>query len=322
MGLKEKLREFCNKNKMLSRNYDKLTWYKSKLQTAFIPDEVFAKLIYKKRTGKELNLDNPETYDDKLWYLKLHNRDPLLTACSDKYRVREYVEQCGLGHILNELYGVYDNARDIDFTQFKQPVFLKCNHGSGENIIYYPDKRFDQDDFVKRFNFILRQNSYTKSREWNYKNIKPKIVAEKVLRDSEGKLPLDYKFLCFNGEPKLMYLLLNTCDESGKHRSSGRYLNIYDMDYNLIELAIDLPIFRGMNSEKPLAFEQMKNYAHILSKPFELCRIDFLVCNNNIYFGEITFYDNGGFNVIQPLEWDLRIGSWININNIKRSGTL
>lgn len=321
MSLKSKFRDVCHKNKVLARNYDKLTWYKSRLETVFISDIAYAKKTYRKRCGKTLNLQNPQTFDEKLWYLKLHNRDPLLTICSDKYRVREYVEHCGLGFLLNELYGVYDNARDIEFSKFHEPVFLKCNHTSGDNVIYDPHKPFDQEDFVKRFNFVLKQNSYVKSREWNYKNIKPKIIAEKVLRDKNGKLPLDYKFLCFDGEPKLLFLDIDVCTEDGKHNAIN-YRNVYDMNFRLLDMT-ETRDHKDLDTiKKPENFEKMAEYAAILSKPFAQCRIDFYNIDGKIYFGEITFYHGGGCNNIQPREWDLKIGSWIDINNITNEDVL
>lgn len=316
MNLKSKLRSFCKRNKVLARNYDKLTWYKSRLETALISDADFARKNYHKRTGKTLNLEQPQTFDEKLWYLKLNNRDPLLTICSDKYRAREYVEQSGLEHILNELYGVYDDARDIDFSKFREPVFLKCNHASGGNIIYDPQKPFDREDFVKRFNFLLKQNYYVKSREWNYRNISSKIIAEKVLRDKNGKLPLDYKFLCFGGEPKLLLLDIDVCSEEGKH-TSVNYRNIYDMNFDYVDM-IETREHKNMDTiEKPTGFDQMVSYATTLSKPFAHCRVDFYNIDGKVYFGEITFYHGGGCNNIQPHEWDLKIGSWIDVSNIK-----
>ena len=268
-----------------------------------ISDKTFAKKSYLARTGKFLNLEIPKTFDDKLWYLKLNNRDPLLTLCSDKYKLREYVEQLGLGHILNDLNGVYDDAKNIAFSQFKEPFFLNRNHTSGANAIYDSNGNFDKTNFVKRFNFILKQNYYYASREWNYKNISSKIVAEKVLRDKNGNLPHDYKFLCFHGDPRLMYLSINTCTETGVHNSDNRYLNTYDMNISLTDIDEGYPIYRENYLQKPSSFEQMKKYAEILSKPFTHCRVDF-------YYG-------GGCNNIQPVEWDLKMGSWSDITTLK-----
>lgn len=296
----------------------RLTWSLSRRAAKRVPDEAFAYRCYKEHTGQDLNLTDPQTFDDKVWYLKLHNRDPLLTICSDKYRVREYVEQCGLGHILNELYGVYDDAREIDFDKIQSPCFLKCNHTSGTNIIFDQEKPFDQKRFIRRFNFMLKQNYYWASREWNYKDIQPKIIAEKVLRDKDGKLPLDYKFMCFHGEPKIMYLSANTCSEAGSH-SPDQCLNYYDMDFH------QLPITgAGMKNiegtiEKVDTFETMKEYAAILSKPFSFCRVDFYSVDGKIYFGEITFYPTGGCQNLQPPEWSMRVGSWIDLRGISKS---
>lgn len=291
----------------------RVIWLRARYYAVIEDDVTFAHRRYRQRTGQELNLEDPQTFDDKVWYLKLHNRNPLLTICSDKYKVREYVEQCGLGHILNELYGVYDDAREIDFDTLHSPCFLKCNHVSGCNLIFDRDKPFDRRDFIRTFNFMLKQNYYYASREWNYKNIPPKIIAEKVLRDKEGNLPLDYKFMCFHGVPKIMYLSKDTCTEKGTHSPEQR-LNYYDMDFQLLNIS-----GAGMQNieeeiPRPATFETMKEYAAILSKPFPFCRVDFYSVDDRIYIGEITFYPTGGCQNLQPREWSLRLGSWIDLS--------
>jgi len=291
-------------------------WKKFRKEAERISDYEYAFIKYRESTGRELNLDDPKTFDEKLWYLKLHNRDPLLTVCSDKYRVREYVEQCGLGHILNELYGVYDDAREIDFNTLPSPCFLKCNHTSGYNIIFDRTKPFNKQSFIRMFNFMLKQNYYWNSREWNYKNIKPRIIAEKILRDRNGNLPMDYKFLCFDGQPRLLFLDIDVCTNEGFH-SRVNYRNIYDMEFNPVDMT-ETREHKNLDSiQKPENFDKMVEYAAILSKPFPHCRVDLYNVEGKIYFGEITFYHGGGCNNIQPPEWDLRIGSWIDISKIK-----
>lgn len=291
----------------------RIIWLRYRYFAATEDDVSFAHRRYRERTGQELNLETPLTFDDKVWYLKLHNRNPLLTVCSDKYKAREYVEQCGLGHILNKLYGVYDNAREIDFDTLHSPCFLKCNHTSGYNVIFDRDKPFDRWDFIHTFNFMLKQNYYYAGREWNYKDIPPKIIAEKVLRDKEGKLPLDYKFMCFNGVPKIMYLSKDTCTEEGHHSGSKQRLNYYDMHFQL--LPISGAGLQNIEEEIPCpaTFEKMKEYAAILSKPFPFCRVDFYSVDDQIYFGEITFYPTSGCQNLQPREWSLRLGNWIDL---------
>ncbi len=297
--------------------WERRTFKKIRKEFEQISDRDFAIRHYRQVTGKDLSLGNPQTFDEKLWYLKLNNRDPLLTICSDKYRVREYVERCGLSHILNEQYGVFDDARIINFNTLPSPCFLKCNHTSGTNIIFDRTKPFPKRSFIRKFNFMLKQNYFWVSREWNYKNIEPKIVAERVLKNKDGSPLHDYRFMCFSGVPKFMMMDIDTCTEDGAHSPDARR-NIYDENMKLLEVTFsrarhDIPI--------PLShrqFEEMKSYAAILSEPFPLARIDFYCVDAQVWFGEITFYHAGGCNNIQPHEWDLKIASWIDINNIKR----
>lgn len=314
VSLYRKVRSKLYRNsKLLQYLWLRHIWRKRKEQAETVEDQAFARKLYKERMGQDLNLDDPQTFDDKLWYLKLHNRDPLLTICSDKYRVREYVEQCGLGHILNELYGVYDDAREIDFDTLPSPCFLKCNHTSGDNLIFDRTKPFDKRDFVRRFNFMLKQNYYWASREWNYKDIPPRIIAERVLRDKEGRLPLDYKFMCFHGEPKIMYLSKDTCSEEGTH-ADEQQISYYDMDFHLLDISrTDRPNIQE-TIPCPPTFEKMREYAAILSKPFPFCRVDFYSVDDQIYISELTFYHLGGSTRMQPIEWALRLGSWINLD--------
>jgi len=293
-------------------------WRKRRKNAKAVSDREFAIKKYKERTGNDLNLDNPVTFDEKLWWLKLNYRNPLLTICSDKYKVREYVEGCGLGHILNELYGVWDNAKQIDFDSLPSPCFLKCNHTSGINVIYDREKEFDKQDFIRTFNFMLKQNYYYASREWNYKNIKTKIIAEKVLYDQCGKLPLDYKFMCFHGIPKIMYLSKDTCREDGRHSGASQMLNYYDMEFNLLNISGAGLKNIDEEMEQPTTWEEMKQYATILSKPFPFCRVDFYSVDGRVYFGEITFYPTGGCQNLKPETWEKILGDWIDISEVKK----
>lgn len=278
-------------------------------------DRKYAEQMYRKSMGKELDLVNPMRYDEKVWWLKLYNRDPMLTLCSDKYRVREYVRDCGYEDILIPQLGVYDNAKEIDFSKFTEETLLKCNHGSGSNFFISPKAELDEKQIRMKLNFALKQKYYRLSREWNYKNIEPKIVAEKVMRDRNGKLPLDYKFMCFDGEPKLLFLDLALLHDDGSYDNSYPR-NIYDMDFQL------MPIWETRENapypvEKPENFERMVEIARKLSEPFAHCRVDLYNLDGKIYFGEITFYHGGGCNEIRPEEWDYRIASWIDLNSPK-----
>lgn len=282
-----------------------------------MPDERYAQWFHKLYCKKGLDLENPTTFDEKLWWLKLNNRDPLLTKCSDKNAVREYVKECGLEDILLEQVGVYDNAKQISFEDFEGmgEIIFKCTHGSGENYILSPSKQGNIKSFRRRFNYALKQNAFIFSREWNYKNVDRKIVAEKVVRDKEGRLPLDYKFMCFDGEPKLLFLDLGLYTEDLIYNEHYPR-NIYDMDFNLLPVLETRPNYEG-EVKKPENFEQMVEIARKLSQPFPHCRVDLYNLDGKIYFGEITFYHGGGCNDVQPEEWDKRMGSWIDINSPK-----
>lgn len=282
-----------------------------------LPDEKYAQWFHKLYCKKPLDLKNPKTFDEKLWWLKLNNRDPLLTKCSDKDAVRDYVKECGLEDILLEQVGIYDNAKEISFEDFNGmgEIIFKCTHGSGENYILSPEKKNNLKTFRRRFNFALKQNAYWFSREWNYKNVKRRIVAEKVVRDKNGKLPLDYKFMCFDGEPKLLFLDLGLyTDDLIYNEKYPR--NIYDMNFQLLPVWETRPNYEGQ-VDKPENFERMVEIARTLSKPFPHCRVDLYNLDGKIYFGEITFYHGGGCNDVQPEEWDLKIGSWIDTKSNK-----
>ena len=281
-----------------------------------LPDEKYAQWFHKLYTGKGLDLKNPKYFDEKIWWLKINNRDPLLTTCSDKFAVREYVKNCGYEDILIPQLGVYKNAKEIPFKEYNEEVIIKCTSGSGENYFFTPDVNVDTKMIIKRMNYTLKQNPYWYSREWNYKNIERKIVVEKIIRDKNNKLPMDYKFMCFNGEPRLLFLDIGLIDDNNIYNHNYPR-NIYDMDFNLMPFKETRDNYLGDEIKKPDNWEKMIEIAKKLSEPFPYCRVDLYNVDGKVYFGEITFYHGGGCNDIQPEEWDLRLGSWIDINNPK-----
>lgn len=311
-----KLSQFARKHAKFHQLLHRMSNVAVKMQK-LMPDEAFAVKMYKRYTGKELHLDNPKLFNEKLWWMKLNVRNPLMTQCTDKYLVRDYVAQCGYSDILTELYGVYDKAEDVPFDSFNQDVFIKCNHGSGTNGIYRPGKEFDLRRFFSDFNYDLKQNHFWESREWNYKHIQPRIICEQVLRDQQGKLPKDYKFMCFHGTPKLLFLESEVCDENGRRNTSGsRFINVYDMDFQLMPITSGCANNPDAPISKPSAFERMKEIASVLSAPFAHCRVDLYEIDGKVYFGEITFYHGGGCVDIQPDEWQMQMGDWIDLTRI------
>lgn len=284
---------------------------------SIMPDRAYAKWFYKTYTHKKLNLDNPSLFNEKLWWLKIHNRDPLLTKCSDKHLAREYVKECGFSDILIPQQGVYKMASEIDFTKFSVPVILKPNNGSGGHVFFDPNNCIDFDEKAarKKLDKGLKSSYYLISREWNYKNIPPLIVAETIICDSHGNLPKDFRFFCFNGTPKLLMMDFGVYNDKGQHQFEYPR-NIYDMDFNLMPIRWGRDNYKG-EVKKPLNFERMKEIATKLSQPFPMVRVDLYNLDGKIYFGEMTFYHGGCCQAISPEEWDRKIGSWIDLNSSK-----
>lgn len=275
--------------KTLSKIYN----YKYKVMS----DENYAKVKYKKETGIDLDIKNPKTFDEKLWWIKYNYHNPLMTMCADKFWVRDYIRLCGYKDILNKVYGVYKNAKEIDFDNLPDnPVFFKTTHGSGVNAIYDKNKPFNREKFIKKFNKALKQNYYDIHREWQYKNIEPQITCEKMLPCNLDEL-VDYKFMCCNGKAINMYANLYTCAENGEH-SDDLAQNIYDLDFNHLEdlYFLNAKSFDSKLVEKPKNLNEMIEIAEKLSSPFPHARIDLYNIKGKIFFGEITFDKDAGYN--------------------------
>lgn len=299
MSIKENLRVLTQKSNTFEKIWLILQWQKTKYNALRYSDYEYARKLWKARKGYDTDFSNPQTFDEKMWFLKLSNRDPLLTQCSDKHAVREYVKACGYENILKEEYACFDSADDIDFEKLPSPCYLKCNHASGMNYIYRKDKPFDKKHLRWKFNYQLKQNPYYLSREWNYKNIPPKIVCEEVLEMPDGSDIPELQFFCFYGEPKFVIYNLGLADKSGRHKDSERWFlwNNWSLirtksskGYNYQERKKSIP-------PKPSNYHQLIECAKVLSKPFPLVRVDLFNIENKIYFNELTFYSGGGFTL-------------------------
>lgn len=256
--------------------------------------------------GYSLDLTNPQTFNEKLQWLKLYDRKPDYTMMVDKYKVREYIKEKLGKEYLIPLLGVWDNAEDINFDKLPNRFVLKCNHNSGLGMYICKDKSKLTESQIKaiRKNLVkgLQQDYYLTGREWPYKDVPHKIIAEKYMEDETGQLR-DYKFYCFNGEPKI--IMINSDREIGKTKA-----DYFDMDFNWIDLKWGYE-HALVKPSKPINFEKMKELAVVLSKNIPELRVDFYEVNNKIYFGELTFFDGSGFDKIEPEEWDEKLGDWI-----------
>lgn len=268
----------------------------------FIPDKPFLKFEYRFLTGKRLNLKNPVTYNEKLQYLKLYDRKTVYTEMADKIEMRNFVEKhIGKGHTV-PLYRTWDRLRDIDFDSLPNTFVIKCNHDSKGLSICRDKKSFNKEEAFKMLGKSMKRNHYWVGREWPYKNIKPRILAEEYLEDKT-----EFQIFCFNGEPKVFYVA-DTVD--------GEFCeSFFDMDFNPIsDLSLGykkLPVL----PEKPSCFGQMKEYCRALSKGCPQLRVDFYFTGEKLYVGELTFFNDSGFAPVKPDEWNQRLGSWILLPN-------
>lgn len=289
---------YKNPLRSLKRIFRKLPWLKHN-------DRAFIKWDYYFGMGKFPDLDNPKRFNEKLQWLKLHDKRPEYTLMVDKYEAKKYV-----AGILGEEYiiptlGVWERFEDIDFDALPQQFVLKCTHDSG-GLVICPDKsKLNIEKARKKINKRLKRNQFRKHREYPYKGVKPRIIAEQFMVDESGTELKDYKFFCFNGEPKMLLLASN--------RGKGTYMNFYDMEFNL------LPVQRAAHPNaknlfvKPDGFDKMKQLAKTLSKGIPHIRVDFYNINGKIYFGELTFFSGSGNIPFHPDEWDYKIGEWLEL---------
>ena len=277
-----------------------------KLITKYGSDSVYLKYLFKSKIGYKLNLKNPQTFNEKLNWLKLNCRISDYTVMADKYAVKSFVSSRIGDEYVVPLLGVWNSFNDIDFDSLPNQFVLKCSHDSGGVVICKDKSTLDKDSAKKKIDSCMKRNFYKQSREWPYKNIKPRIIADAYLDDHTGNELRDYKFWCFNGKPKYMYCTI---------KGENIYENFYDMDFNIVGINHGFPRFTP-EFTKPDNFELMKNLAEKLSEGIPFVRVDFFNVEGRVYFGEFTFYDWGG---VRPFEdgWDEKLGKLIELPSKK-----
>jgi hypothetical protein len=252
--------------------------------------------------GKPFNLNVPKTFNEKLNWLKLNDRNPLYTSMADKYVVKGLIIQLGIeGLHTARCYGVWSDFDEINFDELPEQFVLKATHDSSGATVCTDKANFDRRTARKKFKRFLSLNNYWGSREWIYKDIPPRIIAEEYLDDGTEHELTDYKFWCFNGEPKIMYVT---------NKGKEIYENFYDMDFVSVPVCHGFPR-RSPEYECPVEFQRMKRYAAELSKGIPFVRIDFFSVKGKVYFGEFTFYDWAGMRPFSPESWDRKLGEWI-----------
>lgn len=271
-----------------------------------IPDPLYIKIKYKLIMNKSLNLDNPKTFNEKIQWLKLYDRNPKYTQLVDKWEVRKYISKKIGKEYLIPVIGVYNSFDEIDFDSLPNQFVLKPNHTSGDVYICKDKSKINFKALKKQVKRWLKKEYYWIHREYPYKTVKPRIICEKYMVDESGVELKDYKFFCFNGKPKCILVGLN------RHSPTGLNIDFYDMDWNQMPFERQYPR-SGKIIPKPKSFDKMVKFAELLSKDIAFVRVDFYEVAGHPYFGELTFYPASGYGEFNPESYDELLGSWIQL---------
>lgn len=277
-----------------------------------IPDKSYLKMVYYLRTGQKLDLDYPQTFNEKIQWLKLHNSSDLCSQAVDKFLVRNIVEERIGNDYLIPLIGTWERSEDIEFDRLPNEFVLKCNHDSGSVIVCRDKSKLDISKVKQRLSKALQKHYFWVGREYPYKKVRPRIICEKLMQDNNSPDLVDYKFFCFNGEPKILFY----ASERFTSSDGITRFDFYDMDFHHLDISRE---GHPHSTNKPNIsmdiFDKMKFICRTLSKDFPFVRVDLYLINNRIYFGELTFHPGGGFVNFVPEKWNSIFGKWINIAN-------
>ncbi len=304
--LKKNLRYLFDKQYRFNININKFNLYKS------MPDKEVLNNLYYYKFKQNIDWSYPKTFNEKMQWLKLYDRNPIYSTMVDKYEVKNYVASIIGEEYIIPTIGVYDSFNEIDFKKMPNKFVIKCTHDSGGLVICHDKSKFNKRKAKKKIEKSLKTNYYYKSREWPYKNVKPRIIVEKYIEDKHIKELRDYKFFCFNGKPKIMYISDNS------HRDN-QHCCFFDINYNKLNIKRkDYKEFE-QNIEKPHNFNKMIEFSKKLSKNIPHVRVDWYEINNKLYFGELTFYTCSGFIPFETEEWNYKMGEMLELPEKKIS---
>ena len=300
--------EFLRKIKMFITDYKfRYSFLRSKGMYAHLSDEDFLKKAYEVRFDKNLNLEEPVSFNEKLQWLKIHDKNQLYVTMVDKIAVKEYVKtKIGEEYIIKTL-GTWDKFDEIDFSLLPNSFVLKCSHDSGSTVVCKEKEFFDLKKAKKQIEKCLSVNYYNFGREFPYKDVTPRILAEEYMVDDKTGELRDYKFFCFWGKVKFYKIDFD--------RFTGHRANYYDLNHKVLPFGEKVcpPDFERQ-LEQPHNLKKMVQLAEKLAEGIPFVRVDFYEVNNKVFFGEITFYPGSGFVPILPEEWDIKIGNLIDLN--------
>ena len=273
----------------------------------WLGDRPYLKLRYRGMMGKKLNLENPQTYTAKLQWMKLYDHNPAYPALVDKYEVKKYVRKIIGEEYLIEDYGVWDHFDDIPLDKLPQSFVLKCTHDSGGMLICRDKSRLDPEEARIKMEKARKRSFFKLNREWPYKNVPSRILAERYMENAATGDLRDYKFFCFDGVPRLMFVATERQTPGVETK-----FDFFDMDYQHLDLVNGHPN-AGKIPEKPQNFELMKELAAKLSRGIPHVRVDFYEVDGKAYFGELTFFHFSGIVPFQPECWDRTLGDWLTL---------
>ena len=279
-------------------------WLLMYINPNWMSDRLHLEMTYLICKRQHLDLNNPKTFNEKLQWLKLYDRNPLYTLLVDKYRVKQWVaNKIGSEHVIPTL-AVYQSADEIDIEKLPDKFVLKCNHDSGSVIICKDKASFDFEKAKRKLEKCLSIDTSGQFGEWAYRNVPRCIIAEQYMEEEGEEDLMDYKWFCFDGVPRIMYM----SRDHAEHATT----DFFDMDYQHLPIRMQAPPSKILPT-KPKEFENMKQLAAMLSAGIPQVRVDFYVINKRIYFGEMTFYHCGGMVDVQPYEWTVRMGDMIQL---------
>lgn len=269
-------------------------------------DRKYIEYLWSKRMNYPLNLDDPKSYSEKLQWLKLYDRRPIYTTMVDKLAVKKYVaEVIGEEYVIPTI-GVWDKPEDIGWDVLPDQFVLKCTHDSGGLVICRDKSKLDRVEAVKKIKKSLRRNYYLAGREWPYKNVPRRILAEKYMVDNQTEELRDYKFFCFDGKVRALFIATD------RQVRDEPYFDFFDENFNHMDLRHGHPN-APIPPAKPMHFELMKDLAEKLSAGFPELRVDLYEANGKVYFGELTLFHHSGWMPFEPIEWDYKMGEWIKL---------
>lgn len=289
-------------------SYKIFMFLKHRNYTDILSDKLYLKIIFKLRLGYSLDLKNPQTFNEKLQWLKLYDRNPKYIQMVDKYEVRKYISENIGEEYLIPLIGVYNRFEEINFEELPNQFVIKCTHDSGGVVICKNKSKFDIRKAKEKIKKSMKRNFYYSGREWPYKNIKPKIIIEQYMEDKKAKELIDFKIMCFNGIPKFLF----TCSE---RYNDGLKVTFYNLSWEKMSFERHYPS-STKNIEKPKNYELMLELSKKLSKNIPFVRVDWYEINGKLYFGELTFYPGSGLEEFKPFSWDKKLGNLLSLEKI------